>query len=862
MENIKIDVTGNIARVTEKPIRITSGTVGLPVKFVFDNQWNGLSKTAVFRAGCVQKIRESLEDETTVPWEVLRKPGVWLSIGVYGVDASGTVVIPTIWANVCSIQVGASPDGDPGIDPTLPVWQRLLGEVGNLSLLRTTKKEDLVAAINEAYGEGEASHIEGINNQAIGIASHVEGKDNIAGAKGFHVLSSEFLSVVDPATNTCVYSLLIDDANLEDKAVDVYSVGDQVQWDAKQHHYGKVYIYELTTSAEGSVLTIVADGSLNMELDADPAENYIYVVGKNFGEVLPANVSIHVEGLDNIATGKAAHTEGYKNKSIGNYSHTEGRENTAHYCAHAEGIGTEARGDYSHSEGILSKALEYGAHAEGLYTQAKARGSHTEGIATTAIDEGQHAGGKYNLPVHGPWVIGNGNENGHSNAAQMDWDGNVRFDGDVIAFGCNGKAGISLQSLHGLVGKTSVGSQIQKALDAPLEKLYASDEAELEAALSGLMGQMADGSVKSFEVLPKRVVSEDFSDVVNEGTAITAIPTVVGDSFVKWNGAAMSPNWNAWVSSGSVIVQPHIEDGNVCMKLTPRDTGILQMVYYVPSEVYESLVDGRTYRVSARYKGEGCNFNAQMEAKASATWPVVPVGLIDGEWVTAEHEFTVDKSHGSLSLTFGIAWPGGSQGSMYLDDICLVEVITEKPFDGKSTIGQLYRANNNNAVARFATYDSAGRYMYDKILYGGAWQPLEWENPPYGWGKVYRTTERFAGYPVYAVNVACGMAVHGETVVTVTNGIADDPDFGLGYEWSIVGYEGGVVYDAVYNGMGEHDMLAKMGEYPIWYAIKGIKATWSNAGLILTFEPTGNHSMNTMEGNMFVTVKFIKKEYL
>lgn len=166
----------------------------------------------------------------------------------------------------------------------------------------------------------------------------------------------------------------------------------------------------------------------------------------------------------------------------------------------------------------------------------------------------------------------------------------------------------------------------------------------------------------------------------------------------------------------------------------------------------------------------------------------------------------------------------------------------------------------------------SGGYMMITIIYQGqpvvrrnfvtgTWGPWEWISPPYKFGEVYRTTERFAGYPVYAVNVACGMVVHGETAVTVTKGITDDPNFSLGYEWSIVGYDGGVVYDAVYIGVGEHDMLAKMGEYPIWYAIKGIKATWSNAGLTLTFEPTGNHSMNTTEGNMFVTVKFIKREY-
>jgi len=856
MENIKIDVTGNIARVTEKPIRITSGTVGLPVKFTFDNQWNGLSKTAVFRAGCVQKIRESLEDETTVPWEVLKKPGVWLSIGVYGVDESGTVVIPTIWANVCSIQVGASPDGDPGIDPTLPVWQRLLGEVGNLSLLRTTKKEDLVAAINEAYGEGEASHIEGINNQAIGIASHTEGKDNVAGAKGFHVLN---ITLVTNYDNDFLYNILIDDANLEDKASEVYSTGDYVQWDAKQHHYGKVYIYELTTSAEGSVLTIVADGSLNMELDADPAENYIYVVGKNFGEVLPANVGIHVEGFANIATGKAGHAEGYKNKTIGNYGHTEGRENTAHYCAHSEGMGNQSLGDYTHTEGRLTKALEYGAHAEGLYGEARCRGSHVEGIGNLATDEAQHAGGRYNTPVSGPWVIGNGGEGGRSNAAQMDWDGNVRFDGDVIAYGCNGQPGVSLKALHGLVGNTSVDSQIQKALEA--EKLYASDEAELEAALTGLLGQMADGSVMSFEVLPKKYVDEDFSDIVGEDTVITQIPTVSGEGVTYWNGAKMSANWTAWASSGSVTVQPYMEEnGNVCMKLTPRDTGRLQMIYAVSPDVYSSLVDGGTYRVSVRCKGEGCDFNAQLEAKAAATWSVVPIALIDGEWVTTEYEFTVDKSHGSLSLTFGIAWPGGSQGAMYLDDICLEKVVDAKLFNGKPAIGQVYRADGNHGVARFAACYPAGICLCSKALYGGAWQPLEWENPPYLGGVIYRTTERFKGYPVYAVNIACGMAVHGDTQVTLSAGIVGDPEYEACHnEWTIISCDGSM-YDATYVGYPEGNWTDKAGEYPLWSAFSSIKAMWSANGLTLNFSHKDNNFANTMEGDTYITVKFIKKE--
>lgn len=151
MEIIKIDVTGNSAKVTDRPSIITSGTVGLPVEFTFDSQWDGLSKTAVFMAGCVQINEEGVKTNATVPWEVLATPGLWLSIGVYGVNEDGTIAIPTIWANVCPIQVGASPDGDPGTDPALPVWQKLLNAIGDLNALDTKATHDLVAAINDAY---------------------------------------------------------------------------------------------------------------------------------------------------------------------------------------------------------------------------------------------------------------------------------------------------------------------------------------------------------------------------------------------------------------------------------------------------------------------------------------------------------------------------------------------------------------------------------------------------------------------------------------------------------------------------------------------------------------------------------------
>ena len=160
MDGIKIDVTGNIARVTDRPARLTSGMVGLPVTFTFDSHWDGLSKTAVFRAGKTELIAEGLETETTVPWEALDKPNVWLSIGVYGASADGTIVIPTIWANVCLICEGVNPDGDVSTAPTLPVWQRLVNAVGNLLGLTTNSKDNLVEAINEVHNIALAGGIE------------------------------------------------------------------------------------------------------------------------------------------------------------------------------------------------------------------------------------------------------------------------------------------------------------------------------------------------------------------------------------------------------------------------------------------------------------------------------------------------------------------------------------------------------------------------------------------------------------------------------------------------------------------------------------------------------------------------------
>ena len=124
MTNIKATVTGADLALEVTGV-LTGGMVGVPITFSFDSAWDGLSKTAVFRAGGLSMDAVGVEGETTVPWEVLQKTGCTLYVGVCGTAADGSAVIPTLWAEVGVIRPGADPSGDESADPSLPVWAQV-----------------------------------------------------------------------------------------------------------------------------------------------------------------------------------------------------------------------------------------------------------------------------------------------------------------------------------------------------------------------------------------------------------------------------------------------------------------------------------------------------------------------------------------------------------------------------------------------------------------------------------------------------------------------------------------------------------------------------------------------------------------
>ncbi len=100
---------------------VTSGAVGIPVNFIFTDDWEGLTKTAVFRGSDVERDVLILDNACTVPWEVIAEPYGLLEIGIYGADTEGEIVIPTIWAVVGRIEVGTQRSESSPLVPT-PSW--------------------------------------------------------------------------------------------------------------------------------------------------------------------------------------------------------------------------------------------------------------------------------------------------------------------------------------------------------------------------------------------------------------------------------------------------------------------------------------------------------------------------------------------------------------------------------------------------------------------------------------------------------------------------------------------------------------------------------------------------------------------
>lgn len=121
---------------------MTSGSVKTNfIQFVFSEDWNGLTKTAIFQTKKISiPVIVDGEDKVAIPWEAMAFPKEEIKFGVYGVrfddesteDVDEEIVLPTIWGSLGKVVEGVLVECPPITEPTKDAYLQLLDYIKNL----------------------------------------------------------------------------------------------------------------------------------------------------------------------------------------------------------------------------------------------------------------------------------------------------------------------------------------------------------------------------------------------------------------------------------------------------------------------------------------------------------------------------------------------------------------------------------------------------------------------------------------------------------------------------------------------------------------------------------------------------------
>ena len=116
---------------------ITTSSAGIQCQFTFSEDWDELSKIAIFRNGDEgQEIPVALPNSNLVEIpaqscyeEYVDEP---IFVGVYGTDGLGAVIIPTVWVSLGVLRPGAvTTDIITPAEPTPDMWAQILAIANN-----------------------------------------------------------------------------------------------------------------------------------------------------------------------------------------------------------------------------------------------------------------------------------------------------------------------------------------------------------------------------------------------------------------------------------------------------------------------------------------------------------------------------------------------------------------------------------------------------------------------------------------------------------------------------------------------------------------------------------------------------------
>ena len=171
---IRLNVTGQWIK-TGGIVLVSSSVNIYSCSFVFSDDWNGYTKTAVFCLNDGTNFEVPiLQDTCNIPWEALQEPGN-LRIGVYGIMGSceNGQRYPTVWTNDIRVARGTpSCETNP---PTPSAYEQFVQQVedaSNQAIEASQEAKDAAASIKQykvGHGlkledDGETLSVNAVNN--------------------------------------------------------------------------------------------------------------------------------------------------------------------------------------------------------------------------------------------------------------------------------------------------------------------------------------------------------------------------------------------------------------------------------------------------------------------------------------------------------------------------------------------------------------------------------------------------------------------------------------------------------------------------------------------------------------------------
>lgn len=174
---IRLNVTGQWIK-TGGIVLVSSSVNIYSCSFVFSDDWNGYTKTAVFCLNDGTNFEVPiLQDTCNIPWEALQEPGN-LRIGVYGIMGSceNGQRYPTVWTNDIRVARG-TPSGETN-PPTPSAYEQFVQQVedaSNQAVEAAQEAKDAAASIKQ-YKVGH-----GLKLEEDGETLSVDAVDNFDG---------------------------------------------------------------------------------------------------------------------------------------------------------------------------------------------------------------------------------------------------------------------------------------------------------------------------------------------------------------------------------------------------------------------------------------------------------------------------------------------------------------------------------------------------------------------------------------------------------------------------------------------------------------------------------------------------------